>query len=54
MEIVFVVQPQSTTLELEGNAVGAVGDYVEFGVGQGNYVEVNGKKLAIRAIRWVP
>jgi len=54
VEITFTVQPQTTVLELDGNAVGAIGDYVEFGLRSGNAVEVNGKKLAIREIRWTP
>ena len=54
VEITFTVQPQTTVLELDGNAVGAIGDYVEFGLRAGNAVEVNGKKLPIRAIRWTP
>jgi hypothetical protein len=54
VEIMFTVQPQSTVIELDGNAVGAVGDYVEFGVREKNSVEVNGRKLTIREIRWTP
>jgi hypothetical protein len=41
-------------IELDGNAAGAIGDYVEFGVREGNSVEVNGRKLMIRRIRWTP
>jgi hypothetical protein len=54
VEIMFTVQPQTTVIELDGNAVSAVGDYVEFGVREGNSVEVNGRKLVIRQIRWTP
>ena len=54
VEITFTVQPQTTVLELDGNAAGAIGDYIEFNVCDGNAVEINGRKLAIRAIRWTP
>lgn len=54
VEITFTVQPQTTVIELDGNAAGAIGDYVEFGVRDGNSVEVNGRKLTIRRILWTP